>query len=404
MNHSHARSNRLPAGNHRTRPDAEGSKRIVALRAGVAVLLVAVGIVGWVPAQAQCVLGGQPPCEASAALVVDCPDGVGRCLLVGDNEVRTDLFLYRLDAGGRPVGAGQTLRLDLNSDHELSDIEALTRSADGKLLVFGSHSRKSNCDDPKKRRRIGVIEALDPQPIPVAVHESGKIKCDDLFIKDVRKELLIKAVCAVIERTEDDARAVAKDLGNNPTEPEEEKKARERCNAITPYNAEGAVDIAAVGGTPNLWIGLRSPLLAAHPDDSRRRDLALLLHLHDLDTYSFDGVALLDLSGRGVRDLTIADGWVWLIAGPPQDLSDGAVEPFQLRRFRAADLAPNAIIEPELVRDDLPTASEGLALLGDRAIIVIDGDQGEDCGGSCAIASRYLVLPLPAPVAASHRQ
>lgn len=385
------------------RPDAEGSKRIIAYRARVAVLLVSAGIVGWLPAQAQCVLGGQPSCEASAALVVDCPDGVGRCLLVGDNEVRRDLFLYRLDTGGRPVGAGETLRLNLNSDDELSDIEALTRSADGKLLVFGSHSRKSNCDGAKKRRRIGVIAALSPQPIAVELHESGKIKCDDLFVNGVRKQPLIEAVCKVIEQTEDAAQAVAKDLGNKPTDAEE-KKARQRCNAITPYNAEGAVDIAAAGGTPNLWIGLRSPLLAAHPSDPQRRDLALLLHLHDLDAYTFDGVALLDLDGRGVRDLAIADGWVWLIAGPPQDLSAGNAEPFQLRRFQTADLARDAIIEPELVRDDLPTSSEGLAIFDDHAIVVIDGVQGDDCGGSCAIASLYLVLPLPAPVAAPHRQ
>jgi hypothetical protein len=91
-----------------------------------------------------------------------------------------------------------------------------------------------------------------------------------------------------------------------------------------------------------------------------------------------------------------ADGWVWLIAGPPQDLRADDAEPFQLRRFRAADLHRDAIIRPELVRDNLPTSSEGLALMGERAIIVIDGDEGDDCGAGCGLASRYLVLDLPA--------
>lgn len=366
---------------------------------GTALLATAV-LVGWLPAQAQCVLGGQPPCEASAALVVDCPDGGGRCLLVGDNETGLTLFLYRLDAGGRPVGSGQPLRLDLHGDEELSDIEAVTRSADGKLVVFGSHGRNAACEAKGKRRRLGVIEALDPQPIAVDLHKSGRIECDDLFVDGVRNEPLIEAVCDVIERTEDAAMAVAEDLYKKTIA---EDEARRRCNAILPYNAEGAVDVAGTGGTSNLWIGLRSPLLAAHPAEPQQRDLALLLHLADLAAYRFDGAAALDLDGRGVRDLAFADGWVWLIAGPPQDLGAGEETPFQLRRFKSDELAPGAFIRPELVRDDLPAGAEGLALIDDHAIVVIDGDEGKDCGGSCAIASRYLVLPLPAPSAASQR-
>jgi hypothetical protein len=81
-----------------------------------------------------------------------------------------------------------------------------------------------------------------------------------------------------------------------------------------------------------------------------------LLQLRDLDAYKFDGAAVLDLDGCGVRDLAMAgDGWVWLIAGPPQDLRADDAEPFQLRRFPATDLRRDAIIRPELVRDDLPT-------------------------------------------------
>jgi hypothetical protein len=382
------------------RSGVERPGRFFANMARAAALLATAGVCGWLPlqVQAQCVLGGQPPCEASAALIVDCPDGVGRCLLVGDNEVRRDLFLYRLDGNGRPVGHGQVMTLDLSDNDELSDIEALTRSANGKLLVFGSHGRKSDCDAAKKRRRLGIVQALDPQPIAVEVRQSDKIECSNLFVDDIRDQPLIQAVCGAIERTEADAEAVAKDLKDKRID---EDEARRRCNAITPYNAEGAVDIATIGSKPDLWIGLRSPLLPSHPAEPRRRDLALLLHLRDLDAYRFDRVAVADLDGRGIRDLAVADGWIWLIAGPAQDLSAGDAQPFQLRRFRADELSRDAIVRPELVRDDLPTSSEGLALLDDQAIVVIDGDQGKDCGGSCAIASRYLVLSLPLPAAAS---
>jgi hypothetical protein len=126
------------------------------------VLLGAAVTVGALPAKAQYVLGGRAACDASAALIVDCPDGVGRCLLVGDNEVRLDLFLYRLDGDGRPAARSSlAARLKLNSEDEVSDIEALTKSAAGRLLVFGSHSRSSVCDAKKKRRRFGSIKAND---------------------------------------------------------------------------------------------------------------------------------------------------------------------------------------------------------------------------------------------------
>ncbi|SDX37841.1 hypothetical protein [Thiocapsa roseopersicina] len=73
----------------------------------------------------------------------------------------------------------------------------------------------------------------------------------------------------------------------------------------------------------------------------------------------------------------------------------GNAQPFQLRRFRADDLAGDAIILPELVRDDLPTSSERLALIGNRAIVVIvviDGDEGKKCKDTCAVARRYLIV------------
>ncbi|SDX37860.1 hypothetical protein [Thiocapsa roseopersicina] len=59
----------------------------------------------------------------------------------------------------------------------------------------------------------------------------------------------MKAVCKVIKRTEAEAMAVAKDIRDKAIDKDEAKR---RCNAITPYNAEGAVDVAAASSTPSV--------------------------------------------------------------------------------------------------------------------------------------------------------
>jgi hypothetical protein len=94
------------------------------------------------------------------------------------------------------------------------------------------------------------------------------------------------------------------------------------------------------------------------------------------------------LAGRGIRELTVDGNWIWLIAGPPQD----SEEPFQLLRFPVADLQPEAIIKPEFIME-LPTSSEGLAIDGANAYIVIDGDTG-DSNSACEKPGRYQVIPL----------
>jgi hypothetical protein len=214
-----------------------------------------------------------------------------------------------------------------------------------------------------------------------------------MFDADSRADPLVTAVCETI----DDAERQADVIGNRATNGTvDEEAAKEQCNQVLPYNAEGAVNLAS-SGQPDVWIGLRAPLLGTHPVDSARKDLAILLHLKGMDAYTFDGLALLDMDGRGVRDLTLADGWVWVIAGPPDDLPNGSTEPFELRRFPVDGLAKGEIIETEVIDHDLPTSAEGLAILDGRAIIVIDGDDGGEGATKCKTSSGVISQPMPKP-------
>jgi hypothetical protein len=95
-------------------------------------------------------LGKYPVCESSAVAKVTCPELGGNCLLVGDNEQKEDLFLY-------PVSSK---RLDSNSQSQLalekkiSDIEAIAKLDNNKVLLFGSHSRNSQCEIKENRQRF----------------------------------------------------------------------------------------------------------------------------------------------------------------------------------------------------------------------------------------------------------
>lgn len=337
-------------------------------------------------------LGEHPLCEASAAVLVPCPDAPKqRCLLVGDNEERTSLFLFRIEGGKVQREQQQVVTLDLDSSTELSDIEALTRLPGDQIGVFASHSRNTKCKARKKRRRFGRISELGPASTAVALVETKRLGCDRVIDACSGGDPLLAAVCVTIESTESRADAVEEGFEGGTLD---EATAKKQCNEVLPYNAEGAVNLIA-DGQPDLWIGLRAPLLSRHPSHPEETDLAILLHMKDLDAYVFDRVALLDMDGRGVRDLTVSEDSVWLIAGPPEDLPEGAEIPFQLRRFDVSALSRKEIIEPELIDPDLPTSSEGLVILDGQAIVVMDGDAGEDAE-KCAKPSRIDTRPLSA--------
>lgn len=338
------------------------------------------------PAVAQPVLvtlGHKPLCEPSAAMVIDCPDKSGHCLLVGDNEVRQSLFLFDLADSGIKFTSERSLPLALGEDQEFSDIEALAPLAGGGVSVFASHGRNLDCDAKKNRRRFGIIAGLTPQPVPVTVTQSKRIDCVSLFASSRADDALIKPVCAAITQAEQAADAVVENGGG-----------KQQCNETHAYNAEGAANLSDAAAA-DLWIGLRSPLLPVHPTDNGRRNLAVLMHMQGVGAYSFDRIAVLDMDGRGVRDLAYADGWVWVIAGPPEDQAEGAEQPFELRRFSPDALTAGTTIVPEVVHGDLPPSSEGLAIFNHQAIILVDGDKGDDNQSSaCRRAAKVVIIPL----------
>jgi len=335
-------------------------------------------------ALAQQQLGDYPLCEASAALPIRCPGVHEPCLLVGDNEQPDKLFALPIRADGHLQGLNQR-ELDLGGQ-EISDIEALTPGAAAQILIFGSHSRNTTCEDKDKRRRFASIRISGTRATDVQVVDSKKIKCQRLFDDRVRTDPALQAVCSAIDSAEDQAETVAKQLkAGSITEAE----AKARCNEITPFNAEGAVAIPTALSS-DFWIGLRAPLLAQHPHHPEDEQLALLLHLKDLTAYAFSGIAFLDLGGRGVRELAFRSGEVWVIAGPAPD----QVEPFQLWRFAASQLSHGTIINPKLVAT-LPASAEGLAVTDQVAYVVIDGeaDKGHK---RCRRAAGYQVIALTA--------
>lgn len=335
------------------------------------------------------VLSSSRLCEASAALIVDCPGSSGSCLLVGDNEQEKRLFWFKLsDDGDVDVKTKKELKLT-PKDVEIGDIEALAKLPDGRIVAFGSHSRNTKCQAEPDRRTFGVIDHLTKKSATVGVSKQPPIDCDALFGENRPEGSKIEAACSAIDEAEKKAKPVGEQSNKGKISDDE---AKAQCNLSNAYNAEGAVNVSKTG-VPDIWIGLRAPLLLAPTENL---GLAILMHMKTLGAYSFDKVAALDLKGFGIRDLAYdgTDGLVWVIAGPPQDLAENEDVKFQLWKFDAKKLHTNALIKPERVRDDLPASSEGLALLNDKFIVLVDGSKtkGKD---KCETPARFLILPRP---------
>ena len=325
-------------------------------------------------------LGGHPVCEASAALVVPCPNGSDRCLLVGDNEERQTLFRYRLTASGPAIASREPLSFThllvglAEKDREISDIEALAALPGSRVVAVGSHSRNKSCKPRKNRRRmLGMtLEGDGVSADPTwGLRKAKRHTCKRLFgdeldaLPGVRRE-----ACAAIEAAEtaaDDAH---------------ELKSERDCQDARAFNVEGAAAVPATGGKARIWLGLRTPLVGSH---------AVLLRRADPDAKpAFDAVALVDLEGWGVRELSVARDWIWVIAGPPEDDGDAS---FKLWRFPQVALGADELIAPELVAP-LPNGSEGLAIVGPSAVVLIDGDKAQKGEETCRVDATYAIVPV----------
>jgi hypothetical protein len=354
-----------------------------------------------VPAVAEpeqgAVLERYPVCEASAALEVACAGVAGeRCVLVADNEWKKDVFRYALDAAGRltPV-PGEGWKVGLG-DAKLEDAEAFALAGEG-VLVVGSHGRKSSCERDEARFRVVRLRPVGAGPASasfaaradVAQWEAQLAGCAEKLVRlsgaaAAADALALRAAfCAAVAETEEAAREL--------------QAYGEKCPGDA-FNIEGATTLPAAPpdaapGSPaasaRTWVGLRAPLVGGR---------AALLRVAPLDgapaPLAFDGIALVDLGGRGIRELTFAGGWVWGVAGATRDTD----EPSRLWRVRAADVQNGATIVAEILGEALPSTAEGLVVRADalQAIVITDGDTDKD-DQRCAEngEARQLVVSIP---------
>jgi len=310
-----------------------------------------------------------PVCEPSAALMTDCPGVSGKCVIVADDDITNKLFLFPLSVTGLGVSEFRSLHLE---GATVDDIEALVGLGPQRLLILGSHSRKKSCKTVLDRRKILVADIradkLHPLQRPT---ETRVLTAKDLVPPEAQEHSkILRAFANAIEVTEGLAEhaRIAED--------------RDACEHSGAIDIEGAAAVhRSSTEPPAVWVGLRKPLLAWAGSS-----LAILLRLADAHELRFDQVVLLDLGGRGIRELSSDGTWLWGIAGGPLESQNN----FTLWRIPLPDLLPDAILKPETVRP-LPFLSEGLAIVAERGLVFIDRNGGHDWkSAECGRPGKYL--------------
>lgn len=330
-------------------------------------------------------LGGAPVCEASAIVRVECPGRGGSCWLVGDDEVRSRLFLYQMEPDGSPRVASR-LAVDLAEVLEpkkrLSDVEALARLRDGEVLVYGSHSPDKDCKAKAARRRyVGLRlggSAGEPQALPgrVALVRSAKeLRWSDVL--GVAPDGVLGRLDAVARATE-----LAADSGD----------------CADAWDVEGATAIPHASGD-DVWLGLRRPLLGEDGVLVRHDVAAGALRAVEARTVATGGAGIRALGyDRDAR--AEGGGWVYGLSPPPRGSTD---EAFRLWRFPAAALAQPAATHAVAIETVASVAprSEGVALAigsgGRVAVIVQDGKRGPSDTSPCEVDSTFELIPLARP-------
>jgi hypothetical protein len=292
-------------------------------------------------------------------------------VLVADNEISGGLFSFR--RAGDSLVDQQTVPLPAGLAP--ADIEALA-VADGNLIVVGSMSRNKRCEVRLARQRILVMswEVSRQRLKPVRLIDCAEAwKKAATTVEGCLKALftdpppaLAQEVCASIVLAEQEARPGTRD-----------------CRTL---NVEGAVAVPAQSpaGRERVWLGLRSPLVGSAA--------ALLRLTPGLDAFRFDAVALVGFNDLGIRELALAEGRLWGIAGPAGDRPG---DPHSLWSLPAASLAPGARLLPDGPPVALPASSEGMDFAGGSAIALIDGDYGGDGAPACLVPGRQITVNLP---------
>jgi len=313
------------------------------------------------------VLGSWPLCEASAAQIAPWDTAL---VLVADNELDQQLFGFSLQ-GGRlvPLQGGRLvprMTLEMPGGKRPRDIEALVQVASS-LLVVGSHSRSSCCKERSNRQRLRLLES----------DASGSLQSLRLIDskKVWSKARASQAACVTTLFTDPSPNLAEATCGALIMA---EKIALEGSSCPV-LNIEGA--FGTDGG--RVWLGLRAPLA-----DGR----AILLRLTSaLDALRFDRVAFLDLEGRGIRELALEGETIHGIAGPVEDSSD----PFALFSVDVDKVRTGGTLQPEILRRDLPTSSEGMVVVDGGILIAVDGAEGGEGEMECALPSRQYRIELP---------
>lgn len=304
-------------------------------------------------------------CEPSAAVVAPWDQGV---VLVGDNEVKKQLYAFTLTAGGPQFVEA----LDIQGGGKRpDDIEALVGLADS-VLIVGSHSRNSSCEKKDDRKRMEWVRRAS----------DGELKAVDFINsrKELEQALESEADCLetlFVDPPPPRAEAVCKALVAA------EKAADDGAPpcACTSLNIEGAVALP----DDRIWLGLRAPLA------DRKAIMLRLIPEHD--ELRFDRAVLVDLGNRGIRELSYdpTRRRIWGLAGPDIDRAD----PFRLWHLPLEALAGGDDLVG--IKDDreLPTSSEALVVREGRALVLVDGDQGKgNAGKTCAVHPQVYELAL----------
>ncbi len=303
------------------------------------------------------VLAPRPMCEASAALAAPWEDEL---ILVADNEIDEQLYGFEPDDGR--LAPKKTWAMPKGKRPR--DIEALAQVGDS-VLVVGSHSRNSRCEEKTKRQRLRLLAsrsdgslkeqqpAIDDEATWAKARE-GQAEClATLFT--VPPPPLAAATCRALLEAE---------------------KIAENGVSCPVLNIEGAFG----SDEQRVWLGFRAPLV-----EGRAVVVRLTSELNEL---RFDQVALLDLETRGIRELAFHKDTVYGIAGPSEDAND----PFALFSITLDGLAGGGLLRPEMLHRDLVTSSEGMAIQDGAAWITVDGDEGEP---SCRKKSHQYRIELP---------
>jgi uncharacterized protein DUF3616 len=342
------------------------------LFAGIAVGRVASGETTTTATTATTTSTVPPPldglCEASAALRAGCTGTPATCILVADNEDKKSLFEYRIDGDGLLKKASTWVRAI--GDTAVKDAEALAVSS-GEIIVVGSHSRKKSCKRDDERLRI-VGLARPPIGPHGAPPRTRIIETDAASWRD--KLLQCDSRLIVLSGNDDthDARALRDEACKAITETEsaagEDEQTSEEgmARCANTFNIEAAIAVPD-DGPQRLWVGLRAPLSGGR---------AILLRVAPptaTGDLTFDGVATVDLGGRGLRELAASEHWLYAIGGPVQDGGESS-----LWRMPAAALRNGArITDADRVRDTLPGNAEALVLDLEhaRTLFILDGTE-----------------------------